>query len=153
MNTQNPAQSADPSPVDQRVQPGCSLSGEVKRGGDHPKAFRRANSFVYFILCAETDRMKIGHAKDVARRFKGLQTGSPGELSVLAVWPALNPAALERAMHDRWAKDRRQGEWFQCAPDMIHVAERYAYTLEGQRLWSITGDGPAPKRPPWLAQA
>lgn len=118
-----------------------------------PRAFRRASGFVYVILCNETDRVKVGRSKDVGRRFKELETGSSGDLSLLGVFPARNPTSLERVLHDRWKTQRGRGEWFQCSPDITDILTRFGYTMEGGRQWSIFSDDPAPKRPPWLASA
>lgn len=63
---------------------------------------------VYFIECA--GRIKIGYAKDVRGRLKGLSTGSAHDLNLLA---SLDGSVhFERAIHAVLKPYRLRGEWF-----------------------------------------
>lgn len=64
--------------------------------------------------------MKIGRAKDVLKRLQNLRTGTSGELIIMALEPG--GAAVERARHKQFARDRRQGEWFVCSPTLAEHA-------------------------------
>lgn len=65
---------------------------------------------VYFIRDASTGRVKIGHGRDPWRRLTMLQTGCPGELTLLAIIEG--GEATERELHERFAEHRARGEWF-----------------------------------------
>lgn len=71
-------------------------------------------SCVYFIQKGYGS-VKIGVAEDPERRLRELQTGNHGRLHLIAKLPCPSRAAafaLERQMHERFASDRLQGEWF-----------------------------------------
>ncbi len=73
--------------------------------------------WVYFIVCIDSGRCKIGFTKhNVAKRLKTLQTGSSGELTLLAKHPG--SIDTERALHERFAMDRIKGEWFHVSDDL-----------------------------------
>ncbi len=66
------------------------------------------NGFIYFIECQ--GHVKIGFARNVAKRIADLQTACPFPLKLLAkiagnLWE-------ERDYHARFEIHRRQGEWF-----------------------------------------
>jgi hypothetical protein len=69
----------------------------------------RADGFVYFIG-GGVGCIKIGWAKNPAKRLKALQTGSPIPLYLLAV--VAGPCALEREYHQRFKAHWSHGEWF-----------------------------------------
>ena len=78
-------------------------------------------SVVYFVA-AYRGLIKIGVAKDVASRLRTLQTGSGVALELLATVPG--SYALERHYHDRFAVDRRHGEWFARSPELMDEIAR-----------------------------
>jgi hypothetical protein len=71
--------------------------------------------YVYFVRAGEW--VKIGRAVDVRQRFRGLQTAHPHELTLLLSIPA--HAALEPAIHARFAHLERRGEWFRLEDDLL----------------------------------
>lgn len=79
-----------------------------------------SNGIVYFIECA--DRIKIGFTKrTVAKRIRGLTTGAPDDLKVLAAVEGSVP--FERAIHKAAKQYRVRGEWFKNCPevrDLMH---------------------------------
>jgi len=114
-------------------------------------AYRRAavNGWVYFILGEDTGRCKIGHARDVERRLRGFQTGSSEELTIYGVIPAVNPFAMEKAIHKRFAELRIRGEWFTITDELIGFVDMYGYELEGtHRIWEEAYGPPVPRLPP-----
>jgi hypothetical protein len=64
---------------------------------------------VYFLQCGGL--IKIGFARDVAKRLAELQTGNPEPLKLVAVIPGCLPS-VERRYHREFATARRRGEWF-----------------------------------------
>jgi len=64
--------------------------------------------WTYFVQGPPLTPVKIGRARDVARRVASLQTGSPHELRVLLVLEG----DREEEMHWAFAKHRLRGEWF-----------------------------------------
>jgi len=66
------------------------------------------NCLVYFLAGGEF--IKIGYSKDPTRRVGELSNSSPVELELLATIPGGHNK--ERALHERFDKHRRHGEWF-----------------------------------------
>jgi hypothetical protein len=71
--------------------------------------------YVYFIRAGA--RIKIGRAADLRRRVRELQTAHAEELSLVLSIPA--HAALEGAIHQRFAHHRLRGEWFRAGADLV----------------------------------
>ncbi len=69
---------------------------------------------VYFIEAPATGLVKIGKTTDLQKRFAALSTQSPTPLRVLKTIPGYSDE--ERALHERFAKHRRHGEWFELEP-------------------------------------
>lgn len=68
---------------------------------------------VYFIECA--GRIKIGYARDVRGRLKGLSTSAAHDLTLLCTIEG--SVHLERAIHAALKPHRLRGEWFDdCDP-------------------------------------
>jgi hypothetical protein len=99
--------------------------------------------WIYFILCADAKRCKIGFTRhDVSKRLANLQTGSASELCLLVKHPGSMES--ERILHARFAADRVQGEWFNVSEDIR------AYLLAAVMAMAeltIRGGG---KLEPWL---
>ena len=71
----------------------------------------------------EGGRIKIGHTRERPhRRLEGLQTGNSRVLRLVAAIP-FSDAALERWLHDRFARDRVEGEWFTASPGLLQFIE------------------------------
>ncbi|GAB3161656.1 hypothetical protein GCM10027059_12380 [Myceligenerans halotolerans] len=65
-------------------------------------------------LLSDGDYLKIGHTtRDVERRVRELQTGSPREIRLIAVLPGAS-TDTERELHAQFAayRVRANGEWF-----------------------------------------
>lgn len=94
------------------------------------------NGWVYFALAEDSGRFKIGKAKDVEKRLKSVQTGCSEELSVYGVLPAVDPLAMERAIHKRFAHWRIRGEWFEATDEILDFIDMYGYEVGGtHRIW------------------
>lgn len=73
---------------------------------------------VYFVRYGDSDKIKIGTARNAAERIRSLQCASPVKIGTLAVVDG--DKSLEKAIHRRFAhlKVRGRGEWFTLAPDL-----------------------------------
>jgi hypothetical protein len=72
------------------------------------KREQQDNSVRYFIKCEGQPFVKIGFAKSLENRLKGLQTASPFNLHVLATTRDFT----EDELHNRFAQYHHRGEWF-----------------------------------------
>lgn len=71
--------------------------------------------YLYLIKCQQF--YKIGVANDVQSRLAQLSTGNPFKLEVLAVYGFANAEFVERAIHQRFANERKRGEWFEIGDE------------------------------------
>lgn len=78
---------------------------------------------VYYVACCETERLKIGYtSKSVESRLKNLQTGSAGQLMVMATRPGTKED--ESFLHNYFASQRLHGEWFEMNEALFdHLCE------------------------------
>ncbi len=77
--------------------------------------------YVYFILNSDSNAIKIGRAKDVEKRLKSLQTGSPAKLQLISkvrVASEKEAAKKEKLIHQQFKESRITGEWFRCSPEL-----------------------------------
>jgi uncharacterized protein YozE (UPF0346 family) len=73
---------------------------------------------VYFIRSEKTHAIKIGFTSGrVEKRLNSLQTAHPYKLQLLASIPGT--LEYEKFLHERFAKFRLEGEWFQPHPDLL----------------------------------
>jgi len=66
--------------------------------------------YVYLIGGDASPLVKIGTTNNVASRLRSIQNMSPTPLRVL--WHTEGGFGLEQALHDRFRKYRKHGEWF-----------------------------------------
>lgn len=71
--------------------------------------------YIYFVRAGQC--LKIGRATDVGERVRALQTAHHEELSLVLSIPA--HAALEGAIHARFAHLKARGEWFRIEDDLV----------------------------------
>jgi hypothetical protein len=76
--------------------------------------------YVYFIQADIGGPVKIGWAKDPAKRCRDLQTGSPHRLVVRAFIPGT--IGDEARLHRQFRSSRLEGEWFTPTAEMEKVA-------------------------------
>jgi len=69
--------------------------------------------FVYFIGTPTFGWYKIGKSKTPEVRIRDLGILLPFKLEVLAVWRAENHHQMERALHEIYAPQKINGEWFE----------------------------------------
>lgn len=83
--------------------------------------------FVYFILNEDSNAIKIGHAKDVTKRLKALQTSSPAHLKLLKTIQTEGSEAaaeLEQSLHKQFWDLRLAGEWFKAHASLREYVEQ-----------------------------
>lgn len=82
-----------------------------------PADGRGPMGWVYFIVCTETGRCKIGFTRhNVEKRIAGLQMGSASQLALLAMHPGTT--STERRLHEKFGEDRLHGEWFKVSDQL-----------------------------------
>jgi hypothetical protein len=69
-----------------------------------------SGDWVYAIGAKRSSIVKIGHGIDIVKRLGGIQVGNPAKLYIL--WRTLGGRPLEELLHERFARKRVQGEWF-----------------------------------------
>jgi hypothetical protein len=82
--------------------------------------------FIYFILNADSNAIKIGRAKNISKRLRTLQTSSPAALLLLKAIPVEGLAAaqsLEMTLHKQFQALRLNGEWFRADATLREYVE------------------------------
>lgn len=76
--------------------------------------------WLYAILRADTNEIKIGFSRNVDRRFRLLQAshGAPLEL----IGKVRGTVVDEQYIHTRFASERKMGEWFNATPEILQWA-------------------------------
>ena len=76
------------------------------------------NGWCYIYFFRSGDAVRIGQTgKAVRERQRNLQQGNDQRLELVGVLPGHK--VIEAAIHDRFAKDRREGDWFTLTNDLI----------------------------------
>jgi hypothetical protein len=76
-------------------------------------------NYLYFVQQLGGEKcIKIGTARNVAKRLLQLKTGSPYDLCVLKSVPG--NCLQERMMHIKFSKYRMNGEWFYPAEELVN---------------------------------
>ena len=84
------------------------------------KIIRNKTEFIYFIFNPDSSAIKIGKAKNVFKRLRDLQTGSPAELKLFKIIDATSKEAreTEQRFHQKFRHLRLIGEWFRYDADL-----------------------------------
>jgi hypothetical protein len=77
----------------------------------------KAEEYVYALRNHLSRAVKIGRTADLRRRWAKLEMESGNLLQLVSIWRTANSRRLERQLHERWAAERRLGEWF--ADDLV----------------------------------
>lgn len=78
--------------------------------------------FIYFILNADSNAIKIGRARNLNKRMKSLQTSSPAKLELIKFIQVENEAKaqmLEKSLHQQFSDIRLTGEWFKAEVKLL----------------------------------
>lgn len=102
--------------------------GPSKRVAGNPRArqerdgFKRQKTVVYFVQAGnERGHIKIGLATNMRSRLSALQVSSVVRLTLLGTIPGT--AATEAAMHERFKRYHKSGEWFRCAGELAEFVK------------------------------
>jgi hypothetical protein len=109
-----------------------SASKRARIAGDELAAAIAASSrewHTYMILAEKTKLVKIGHARDVAKRLEGLRAVNADSLRLLCVVPE-----TEKELHKRFAHLRTHGEWFKYHNDIRWFVEHRSSRENHQEL-------------------
>lgn len=71
---------------------------------------------IYFIETEDGNFIKIGFSKQVIVRLSQLGTLRPGHFSLRVVGSMPGSIAIEKWLHERFAEERDNGEWFKRTP-------------------------------------
>jgi len=94
-----------------------------------PRRALRGKYTVYFAQCNGSDGpIKIGIARSVPERLRGLQQSNPYPIAALGVMDG--GRELEADLHSRFAATRITGEWFSCSHDLVAFIAVNAVPLE-----------------------
>jgi predicted GIY-YIG superfamily endonuclease len=76
---------------------------------------------IYFVRAGTTGPVKIGYTNNINRRIKNLQQGNPNKLVLLGLMTGTRDT--ERALHEKFAKYRLEGEWFRPVPALLSLCD------------------------------
>lgn len=71
------------------------------------------SGYVYLIGTCTFGWYKIGKSKTPEVRIKDLGILLPFKIRVFRVWQAVDHSRMERALHEMYAENKINGEWFQ----------------------------------------
>lgn len=84
----------------------------------------RDQQSVYFVQAGDSNGpIKIGYSSDVAKRVASLRTGNHLPITLLVEFKHANAPALEKRLHEMFAADRLEGEWFNPSPDLVRFIQ------------------------------
>jgi hypothetical protein len=86
----------------------------------HRHAYLPTTSGVY-IIASPDSIYKIGMAKNIQQRVRGIDTHVPFVLVVKAIIETGDPASLEKQLHRAYHDKRVKGEWFRLDDDDIEA--------------------------------
>jgi hypothetical protein len=83
--------------------------------------------FIYFILNADINAIKIGRARNLDKRMQSLQTSSPTKLELIKsiqVESGVKAQMLEKSLHQRFQDIRLTGEWFNAEATLLEYIDQ-----------------------------
>ena len=90
----------------------------------------------YLYLITDCRYYKLGIAKNVEKRRRQLQTGTPNKLSIEAFYPVTDARKKEKYLHTKYASKKRQGEWFALSEKDVQNIKDYL-TNVANRLYIV----------------
>jgi hypothetical protein len=102
-----------------------------------------------YALYAKSSRsVKIGLTTDIFHRWAQIEHASGMTLNLLALWITDHPAALEKQLHRKFARNRRRvGEWFVPAQVIAYLRD-----VRGDRRPPLMMRGHHPPLMRWLTR-
>lgn len=81
-------------------------------------------------LITDGEFFKIGVTKgDVEKRIKGLQTGSPNEITLVNYYESNNYRKVESWFHRKYKTKRMEGEWF-----YLDIEDVESFIVEAKKI-------------------
>lgn len=92
---------------------------------------KRLAGFIYVVSATGTEFYKIGYttSSDPASRMRDFRTGSPYDLSLIAVYPTGDVILTEQRIHSTLQERYVRGEWFDLDDQWFNVAMRAIATF------------------------
>ncbi len=84
----------------------------------------------YIVRLGDSGPVKIGKTTNVTARIAKLQTGCPEKLHVLRVVGK----NIETELHRRYAEQRRHGEWFELAPELVETLTKEQFASDSRTI-------------------
>jgi hypothetical protein len=81
---------------------------------------------IYFVQAGENGPVKIGFTSSWGLRLSTLQTGNHEELRVRAI--VAGDRDDEERMHEKFARTRIRGEWFEATPELMAMCREIGMT-------------------------
>jgi hypothetical protein len=94
---------------------------------------------IYFVGNKDIGRVKIGFTGDIRRRFSTIKMHSPVELEIFLFINGTQK--YEKSLHEKFAKHKKHGEWFDLCPEIIAFIEQHK-KVDISNLGTITDDIP-----------
>ena len=88
---------------------------------------------VYILRAGNSAFVKIGWARDVARRVSELQTANSAKLRVLVTVPG--DKGLEGRLHHRFREERHRREWFRLSDPIREFIRQNGGPVLIQKRW------------------
>ena len=100
-----------------------SKPGDLNVSTDNLRSLPKLESpagYVYLMQEIEfSNYYKIGCTNDPATRSSMVDLKTPGETKVIAILKSPNHKALESHLHTKYARNRKQGEWFDLTGSQV----------------------------------
>lgn len=91
------------------------------------KIIRNKTEFIYFIFNQDSNAIKIGKAKNIAKRLKALQSATPAKLKILKiidVKAGKEARKIEKSFHSQFKHLKLIGEWFKYETELRYFIEQ-----------------------------
>lgn len=112
------------------------MTSDTEPNYPSPDGVNEPLTWIYFIRCTETKRIKIGVANHPIRRFHEHQLSSPTILEFVGLQRGYRN--LERALHKQFIRQRvrAKGEWFYEHTELLRYIRENA-TVDDDVYWHM----------------
>lgn len=92
---------------------------DERQNRDVPQGYAINRQGYIYLIGSDQGVYKIGKAKDVSNRYKLIGINLPFPTELLHTIAVSDMTYAERALHQRYAKERQHGEWFTLSPEQL----------------------------------
>ncbi len=97
--------------------------------------------FIYLIRCEENSYYKIGITKNIQKRIKEIQTGTPDKIYLIDSYESEYARQIEIALHNFFKSEHRNNEWFELSiKDEIRFKELCILTENNLKILKQEND-------------